>query len=796
MEVPSRLPVHILLLTDRDWTHPQGGGTGTNLFGQVSRWLAWGHEVTVIAGDYPGAAKVEQIAPGLTVHRMGTRMTVFQRAAWATYRGVGRDADVVLEVVNGIAFCSPLWWWLKAPTVALIHHVHQDHYVAEMGWKGRVAAFVAERAPLKLLYTRAPVLTISQAARDDLVELGLPGDHIHVAYMGVDDPPELAEPPERSPEPRLLYLGRLKQYKRIEVVLDVLAGIPDAHLDVAGEGDHRPVLEQEIAERGLADRVTLHGHVTEEEKYELFGRAWVNLTASSAEGWCLTVMESATVGTPSAALRVGGLNESIVDEQTGLLADEPEELAARVRALVHDPERRDELGEGAQARARGFTWDHTAEQNLAVMERAAAEQRPSLVQGLRRSETAKAAGMALATLGANAIAIVFTIVFTRMLGVGSYGALGALVSMFTILAVAGSALQVAVARETALGRLGDHASAGATVRRWLAQLTVAGLVLTVASVLFRGELADLIAVPEHDWAAAAVVPTGILWMLLGVLRGALQGLHRYAPVGQSVVLEAFGRLVLGLVLVLAGAGVTGAYLGTPLAMVVTAAWLAVLLQRAAGPAPAEARPRSLGSIVSGGWAPIVGLVFLAALQNVDIIVAKREMTDDAAGAYAAAVVAAKLVVWVAFGIGLYLLPEATRRAAAGLDPRPVFVRTLAILGVVAVPALLIFLAVPALLLRVAFGEEYTTAADALVLLGAAMALLAVAYLAVQYMLALRKTAFLWILGVVAVAEPFLLTAGDFDLVSFATVVFALQCVAAAGALGMALRSTHRTAATA
>src|SRR4051794_37437024 len=39
-------PVHILVLTDRDWTHPQGGGTGTNLYGQVSRWLAWGHRVS------------------------------------------------------------------------------------------------------------------------------------------------------------------------------------------------------------------------------------------------------------------------------------------------------------------------------------------------------------------------------------------------------------------------------------------------------------------------------------------------------------------------------------------------------------------------------------------------------------------------------------------------------------------------------------------------------------------------------------------------------------------------------
>jgi hypothetical protein len=75
---------------------------------------------------------------------MGSRVTVFPRAAHATLRGLARDADVVLEVVNGIAFCSPAWPWLRAPTVALVHHVHQQHYVTELGLRGRIAAVVAE----------------------------------------------------------------------------------------------------------------------------------------------------------------------------------------------------------------------------------------------------------------------------------------------------------------------------------------------------------------------------------------------------------------------------------------------------------------------------------------------------------------------------------------------------------------------------------------------------------------------------------------------------------------------------
>ena len=62
--------LHILILSDRDWTHPQGGGTGTNLYSQVWRWVGWGHRVSVIACSYPGAAACERLGP-LTLHRIG-----------------------------------------------------------------------------------------------------------------------------------------------------------------------------------------------------------------------------------------------------------------------------------------------------------------------------------------------------------------------------------------------------------------------------------------------------------------------------------------------------------------------------------------------------------------------------------------------------------------------------------------------------------------------------------------------------------------------------------------------------
>ena len=356
--------MHILILSDRDWTHPQGGGTGTNLFAQVARWIAWGHRVSVIACSYPGAAPVERHG-NLTLHRVGGRSTVFPRAILRQARGLVPDADVVLEVVNGITFLTPLW--LRTPRVTLVHHIHREHYAREMGTAGRLAALLLETLPLKLLYRRSRFLTISNSSANGIAAHGIPRERIETGYIGVEHSAFWPDPARRAPVPTLLYLGRLKRYKRLEILLDVLERSPEAVLEVAGDGDYRAALEAETERRGLSDRVRMHGHVSEERKRELFQSAWVNVTASSAEGWCLTVMEAAVCGTPSAALAVGGLPESIEDGRTGVLAQSAGELAERVHELLRDHRLRESLGRAAAERAAGFTWDATARRTLSVL---------------------------------------------------------------------------------------------------------------------------------------------------------------------------------------------------------------------------------------------------------------------------------------------------------------------------------------------------------------------------------------------------------------------------------------------
>src|SRR4051794_15004871 len=148
----------------------------------------------------------------------------------------------------------------------------------------------------------------------------------------------------------------------------------------------------------------------------------------------------------------------------------------------------------------------------------------------REPETGKAVFMAAATMGANLVAVVFTVIFTRLLGADDYGSLAALLNLTVILFVPGSALQVVAAREATLGRLGRHGELAGTPARWSRHILVTLAVVTAVSAVARAPLADLINV-DQEWAAAAVPPTGVMWLLLCLQRGLLQSARAYREVG-------------------------------------------------------------------------------------------------------------------------------------------------------------------------------------------------------------------------------------------------------------------------
>ena len=408
-----------------------------------------------------------------------------------------------------------------------------------------------------------------------------------------------------------------------------------------------------------------------------------------------------------------------------------------------------------------------------------------LVGRLRDSDTSKAAGLAGAMITNNVIALVLSVVFARLLS--NYGALAALVSYLVILQVVGQALQVATAREAVLGHLGTGEALIATLERWARTLLLFTIVVTIGSILARQAIADAVGDPRQGWAAAAGIPAACVYLELCLLRGALQGIGDYKTLGLSLIGEQSVRLVAGAILAVVGLGVTGAYLGSFVAYIAMCWYCArELYASVAGPAyrrwrlsNAKTGVFDLGRHVWSAAVPITALAIITLLQNIDLITAKHRFSDRVASSYAVAAVAAKVLIWVAMGASFYIVPETSRLRSLGRDPRPVLLKSLGIVLLCAIPCMLIYAFGAHPLLSAVFGKNKAIASDSLLPLGAAFTVLAATYLAVQYMLALKRVWFLPAIGVVAALEPVLLVHASRHPASFAAVVLLVQLIGAA-----------------
>jgi O-antigen/teichoic acid export membrane protein len=412
------------------------------------------------------------------------------------------------------------------------------------------------------------------------------------------------------------------------------------------------------------------------------------------------------------------------------------------------------------------------------------------VREMARSDAGKAAGMAVAQLVANVVALAFVVVFARVLGDDGYGSLGSLLALFLILYVPGQALQVAVAREVSARVAKGDPDPGAGVRRWLERLLVVTLVIAVVSVFARDALAAMIAVKDYPWAAAAAPVGACVWMILSVERGAMQAFAHYQAVGLSLIAQEAIRLIGALVLVAIGLDVTGAFLGSMIGLIFVAVALALPLRtslrlsRRSGAGSHE--ERRLRDLFGRSWAPLLALAAIAVVQNVDVIIVKHRFSDTVASDWTAAAVAGKGIMWVAIGLGFWLVPEAAKRVHSGTDPRKALERGMLGIGLLAVPMLVIYAVAGEKLLDVVF--KLTGAAGALPWLGLAFTLLACSYLAIQYLLALHHWTFLWPLGVAAVVQPVLLANIDGGTTSIARALCAVQAVLALFVVTAALRT--------
>jgi glycosyltransferase involved in cell wall biosynthesis len=364
--------VRILVLNWQDDENPQAGGAELHLREVFSRIAARGHTVDLLCSSWDEApARVNR--HGIEIHRVGTRNTYpFVARKYFDKNLRGNNYDVVVEDLNKVPLFTPLWGLPKV--VALVHHLFGSTAFREAPAPLAAAVWLSER-PIGVLYRKVPFEAVSISTANDLVARGIPRGSIRVIYNGVDSVRLTPNPEERSPTPLFVYLGRLKKYKRVDIVVRAFAelNIPEACLEIAGTGDYRAALEGLVNSLGLRERVKFLGFIPEEDKVHLLRRAWAATLASPKEGWGISNLEAAACGTPVIATNSPGIRESVIDGETGFLVpqEDTHAMAAAMRGIVVSRDLVDVLGNAARRFSETFTWERAARDTIAHLQEVA-----------------------------------------------------------------------------------------------------------------------------------------------------------------------------------------------------------------------------------------------------------------------------------------------------------------------------------------------------------------------------------------------------------------------------------------
>jgi len=248
--------------------------------------------------------------------------------------------------------------------------MHPDLWQLRFPAPVAAAGRFAEGRLMPLAHRNNPFLTVSDSTADALRKIGVGEDRIRQICNGVVQP-DPATP--RSPQPLFLALGRLADYKRVDLLLKLwgrVRPVVGGTLVIAGDGPERSRIEA-MAGPG----VIVAGRVSEEEKHRLLCAAWLLLHPALIEGWGIVVAEAAIRGTPAVGFDVPGLRDSVEHGRTGVLARTEAEFASAWAALTLDPARRSALGEAARRRAARLRWSTAVRHFAAVVDEAADEAR-------------------------------------------------------------------------------------------------------------------------------------------------------------------------------------------------------------------------------------------------------------------------------------------------------------------------------------------------------------------------------------------------------------------------------------
>jgi glycosyltransferase involved in cell wall biosynthesis len=376
------------------------GGQNVHV-GSLSAALAErGHLVTVYTrlAD-PQARRSTEFSPGVTVRRLPAGpvaplpkdelLPFMPELGSRLARLWQRDTPDIVHAhfwMSGLATLSGAAG-LPAPVVQTFHALG----VVKARHQGAADSSPANRVELERHIARScdQVIATCRDEAGELTRAGVPAAQISVVPCGVDTSVFTPDGPaaRRSARPRLLALGRLVERKGVATVIAALARLPDAELIVAGGPDRHDLdtnddyrlLCEAACLHGVAERVTFTGSVARADVPALIRSADVVVAAPWYEPFGIVALEAMACGVPVVASAVGGLADSVVDQQTGWLvpARDPAALAGALGQLLADPAKRAALGAAGVERARRrYSWRRVAAQTEAVYRRLTADARP------------------------------------------------------------------------------------------------------------------------------------------------------------------------------------------------------------------------------------------------------------------------------------------------------------------------------------------------------------------------------------------------------------------------------------
>lgn len=343
---PLRI-LQVVSTLEPDWT----GGIGRVVAGFARELARRGHEVHVAGRSRHGPAGEIR---GVRVH------------PWPGH--LGRAGQL-----------PPLLHLLRRLRPDLVHfHAARPHGAAVLGvlglrpLLGRPAVVVSPytgtraerlgRAARAALRGADAVVTSSRWAAGRMVAAGAPASRLRVIHAGVDVPAPLP----RSPEPLVLFLGRLAPSKGAGVLLEAFARIaadhPQWRLCLAGDGPEGRPLSERSRKIGLAERVALPGRVTGEVRETWLRRAAVAVVPSVRDNFPGALLELLARAVPCVASATGGIPELVGPAEAARLVapGDVDALAAALRELLERPDLRDALAAAGRRRAAELAWARVA----------------------------------------------------------------------------------------------------------------------------------------------------------------------------------------------------------------------------------------------------------------------------------------------------------------------------------------------------------------------------------------------------------------------------------------------------